>query len=453
MPHHGGDYQPELVIGRGERMILCEAESQSNIPDKNLERGHMNRILHAVFCMWAVLLWSASTIAAEPAKPKVRAITAFVKIDYTNYRSQIDEALQMLRSAKTAYEKAGYEVESVRVTTQPFPEYTKGMSRSDVLAFFHDFDAFSLKQNFLPNIGPAVIGDSDDISSFALLGEVLAKTRNLKASAVVAGDDGIHWNAVRATAKLVKYLEENSPRSQGNFNFAATAFLGPYAPFFPGSWHNGPGHKFAVGLESANVVYEVFAQTGFNPKAASENLKGALAREAKAAEAIARRVAESSGWEYLGLDPTPAPLKDVSIGAAIEKFTGRHFGSSSTITAVFIISEAVKSVPVKQIGYSGLMLPVLEDSRIEQRWSEGALSIDALLAYSSVCGTGLDTVPLPGDVTEEQLTGIVGDVASLAYKWKKPLTARLQPVMGKRAGEKSDFDDPHIVNAVLQPLP
>ncbi len=37
MPHHAGDYQPELVIGRGERMILCEAESQSNIPDKNLE--------------------------------------------------------------------------------------------------------------------------------------------------------------------------------------------------------------------------------------------------------------------------------------------------------------------------------------------------------------------------------------------------------------------------------
>jgi uncharacterized protein (UPF0210 family) len=69
-----------------------------------------------------------------------------------------------------------------------------------------------------------------------------------------------------------------------------------------------------------------------------------------------------------------------------------------------------------------------------------------------VCGTGLDTVPLPGDVTEEQLVRILGDVAVLAFKWKKPLTARLQPVHGAKAGEMSAFDDPFLVNAKLQPI-
>ena len=44
-------------------------------------------------------------------------------------------------------------------------------------------------------------------------------------------------------------------------------------------------------------------------------------------------------------------------------------------------------------------------------------------------------------------------VGSLAVKWHKPLTARLQPVAGKKAGEKSAFDDPYLVNAVLQRLP
>jgi len=80
------------------------------------------------------------------------------------------------------------------------------------------------------------------------------------------------------------------------------------------------------------------------------------------------------------------------------------------------------------------------------------LSIDALLAYSSVCGTGLDTVPLPGDVSEETLAKIIGDMAVLAFKWKKPLTARLQPVYGKKAGEMSQFDDPFLVNAKLHPV-
>jgi uncharacterized protein (UPF0210 family) len=65
----------------------------------------------------------------------------------------------------------------------------------------------------------------------------------------------------------------------------------------------------------------------------------------------------------------------------------------------------------------------------------------------------LDTVPLPGDVSEEQIARIFGDVASLAHKWNKPLTARLLPAKGKKAGERTEFDDPYLENAILQPLP
>jgi uncharacterized protein (UPF0210 family) len=107
---------------------------------------------------------------------------------------------------------------------------------------------------------------------------------------------------------------------------------------------------------------------------------------------------------------------------------------------------------VKQTGYNGLMLPILEDSRLAQRWSEGLVSLDGLLSYSAVCGTGLDTVPLPGDVSIEQLDMIIGDMATLAFKWHKPLSARLLPVKGKGPGEMTEFDDPFLVNATIQPL-
>ena len=73
------------------------------------------------------------------------------------------------------------------------------------------------------------------------------------------------------------------------------------------------------------------------------------------------------------------------------------------------------------------MLPILEDSVLAQRWSEGRLTIDSLLSYSAVCGTGLDTIPLPGDISVDQLARILADVASLSVKWHKPLSARLQP--------------------------
>jgi len=385
-------------------------------------------------------------------KPRVRAVTAFLRIDRANYPAQIADTLKMLRRAKAIMEHGGYEVQSIRIVTQPFPEYTKGISREEALKFFRELNALAAKEDFDPNIGPAMMRDSDDPAQAELLAEILCTTK-LNASIIIAGDDGIHWNAVRAAAKLVKYVSEHSPHSQGTFGFAATAMLAPYAPFYPGAYHTGAGKQFAVALEAANVVDEAFTGTRGDARAAAARLTQALGTHAAAIEKLARAAEKETGWIYMGMDPTPAPLKDISIGAAIEKFTGVRFGSSGTLLAASIITAAVKAAPVKHTGYSGLMLPVLEDTRIAQRWSEGAVNMDALLAYSAVCGAGLDTIPLPGDVTVEQMERMLADVAALALKWKKPLSARLQPVAGKKAGERTDFDDPFLVNAVIQKVP
>jgi hypothetical protein len=63
-----------------------------------------------------------------------------------------------------------------------------------------------------------------------------------------------------------------------------------------------------------------------------------------------------------------------------------------------------------------------------------------------VCGTGLDTVPLPGDVSEEELAGILLDVAALALRLDKPLTARLMPIPGAQAGDLTEFDFAYFAN-------
>ena len=118
-----------------------------------------------------------------------------------------------------------------------------------------------------------------------------------------------------------------------------------------------------------------------------------------------------------------------------------------------MITTAVKAVPVKQVGYSGLMVPVMEDKLLAERWAESTYNIDSLLAYSAVCGTGLDTIPLPGDISADQIERIFGDVAFLALKWNKPLSARLQPVQGKKPGDRTDFQDPYLFNTTIHPVP
>jgi uncharacterized protein len=175
-----------------------------------------------------------------------------------------------------------------------------------------------------------------------------------------------------------------------------------------------------------------------------------LGAQAKNVEEIARRVEKQSGWMYQGIDLTPVPLKDISIGAAMESLLGAQIGSPGSLSVAHTITSAVRRVPVRQTGYSGLMLPVLEDSVLAQRWESGAISRDALISYSSVCSTGLDALPLPGDISQRELENIITDMASLAVKWHKPLSARLLPVSGKKAGDATEFGSPYLVNIHLR---
>ena len=386
-------------------------------------------------------------------KPNVRAITAFVRLDPATLDRQIAEALTVLRAAKGDFARQGYKTETIRIVTQPLAELVSGRSDDDALRLLKAIDDLSAKEGFIPSVGPAMMRDSDDPRVMRLLEKALSTLPNIQANSVIAADDGIHWNVIRESAALVRYLTDHASPSHGNFNFTATAMVKPYGPFYPGTYHTGAGKQFSIGFESANVVQDVFARTHGNFDESVAELTKQLTIHAKVAEAVGARAGASTGWTFMGVDPTPAPLGDVSIGAAIETYTGSKFGSSGTMTAALIITTAVKAVPVKQIGYSGLMVPVLEDKLLARRWAEGTITTDALLAYSAVCGTGLDTIPFPGDIGVDQLARIFGDVASLAWKWKKPLSARLQPVAGKKAGDHTEFGGPFLFNTTLHEVP
>lgn len=399
------------------------------------------------------LMAQTSGSSTPSANPKVRAITAFVRLDRSKWEQQVGEALEVLRKAEAEFKGARYEVESLRITTQPVGELVAGLSEDDAVAFLARFDQMSVNENFTPNVGPAMTHDGDDPATMRVLERALSTLPNIEASTIIADESGIHWKTIHRTAELVKYVAEHSPRAQGTFNFTATAMLKPLGPFYPGSYHTGAGKQFSIGFEGAGVVADVFTRDKGNAEAATADLTAALTKHAQVAERVGNHVAAETGWSFVGVDPTPAPLGDVSIATAIEDFTGAKFGSSGTLTAARIITAAVKAVLVKQIGYSGLMVPVMEDKVMAQRWAEGTFNVDSLLAYSAVCGTGLDTIPLPGDISVEQLERMYSDVASLATKWNKPLSARLQPVPNKKAGDMTEYQDPFLFNTTIHAAP
>jgi uncharacterized protein len=417
----------------------------------------MNKILRGGVAFLAMVLCLGGAVCAQekpsddPAKPKVRTITAFINVDRTRYQIDFSETVKFLKYARTVYQSRGYEVQTLRVATQPFPEYTKGMTREEAIQFFKNIDAVAQQENLLIAIGPAFESGEDGDAQADLLAEILRNTKSIQGSLMVTKGGEINWTAVAAAARVIRRLADTTELGGGTFRFAAIASMPPYSPFFPAAYHTGAGHQFAVGMESANTVAVAFQDAADYP-AAKRKLGDLLFQEASEVENLARRADREQGWSYTGIDFSPAPMKDVSIGAAIEELSKAPFGASGTMTAVGTITSAIKDIGLRKTGYSGMMFPVMEDSRIAQRWNEGVVSMDALLSYSAVCATGLDTIPLPGDVSVETLGKIIGDVATLSVKWNKPLTARLMPAPGKHAGEMATFNNPSLIDVKIQPL-
>lgn len=112
-------------------------------------------------------------------------------------------------------------------------------------------------------------------------------------------------------------------------------------------------------------------------------------------------------------------------------------------------SLTVFSDHVKLVGYSGLMLPVMEDVVLAKRASEARYTLRDLLTFSAVCGVGLDTVPIPGDTTPEALAAVYQEVATLAFRLNKPLSCRVLPMHGKTVGDLTDVVSPYLCNTTV----
>ena len=154
----------------------------------------------------------------------------------------------------------------------------------------------------------------------------------------------------------------------------------------------------------------------------------------------------------MGLDLSPAPNGEESIAEAIESVGLGNFGEPGTLIVAAAITTALKGTGLKTCGYNGLFLPVLEDAGIAKRLASSHIGIPALLLFSSVCGAGLDTIPIPGDAPIERIAATLLDVATLATRLSKPLSARLFPIPGGKVGEMTTFHSPWLTNASIMSI-
>jgi hypothetical protein len=265
-------------------------------------------------------------------------------------------------------------------------------------------------------------------------------------------DSGVQGGEALKIARVIREISGLTKGGFGNLRFAALVHCPPHIPFFPAAYHEGED-SFAFALEAADIV-ETVCRPGGRWDEIAQELRKEFERQIFPLQHIGERC-EAGGFVFRGIDlsPAPGPRPTESIAYAIERLGVGRFGESGTLAAAGLITSVLKGTTLRTCGYCGLMLPILEDAGLAARNNQGLINLTNLLAYSAICGTGLDTIPLPGDVSEQHIAALLADVATLGAKLKKPLSVRLLPIPGKKAGDMTEFEFSYFVNTKVMSLP
>lgn len=381
---------------------------------------------------------------------RVRTITAGVELGGSTDFDSLRTATDFLALAKSRFAES-LEVQTTRISTQPLPRYLPGWMSTDGIEAVSRLDAFASEEKVMMSVGPVLTQDGHAPGFASWATDFLQATKSTSFTSFMASvEQGVHSRSIQAAAEAISSIAHATPEGEGNFRYSATAFCPPGTPFFPAAYHKGP-RSFSIGLESPRLLLAALDGTS-TLREAEQAMVASLNAALAPVEMLAEQIARETGWRYLGIDTSPAPGLDSSIGQVIEGLAGAPFGSPSTLSACSTITSVLKGLDAKTCGYCGLMLPVLEDQVLADRVVEGRYGVSELLLYSSVCGTGLDVVPLAGDVPVSALAATIGDVAALATRYQKPLAARLFPVPGKAVGDVVDFDHPYLTRCVAMSL-
>jgi|Deesub1362A_J573_1020465.scaffolds.fasta_scaffold01703_7 hypothetical protein len=383
---------------------------------------------------------------------KVRAVTGFLDPGWPVEAKDLKNVADALKAARAALREAGYEVQSLRLATPPPAEMENPVPPNERQEFARQLEAeiFALGVDYLA-LGPVLPGD---VAGFEALPKILEGTEAVFCSALFADHSlGLSLQAARAAAGVILAASALQADGFANLRFAALANVAPGSPFFPAAYHRGGQPALALATEAADLAVSA-VRGAKSPQSLARLLQETIEGHAGVLARVGQSVAADFDLRFLGIDFSLAPYPEAqrSLGTALEAFGTQALGLAGSFAAAAFLADTLGRAQYPKVGFNGLFFPVLEDAVLAERAAQGKLQLTDLLLLSTLCGTGLDTVPLPGDISQGQIAAILLDLGAIALRHNKPLTARLMPIPGRKAGDPVRFDFPYFADsAVLDP--
>src|SRR5437660_3031266 len=188
--------------------------------------------------------------------PPIRTITLGLDDSHPLTSEVIQRASVMLKSASVRYTEAGYEVQTVRLSTRPVFDDLADWSSTALIDYVQEL------QHLLDDVdvGFCSLGTAHaarpefPLERIGLIADMLAPTSALSATVQLATKNhGLRSKAAYAAARVMKRLANETAEGFGNFRFAILACVGPGSPFFPSAYHEGPAY-LSLGLQGSIII-------------------------------------------------------------------------------------------------------------------------------------------------------------------------------------------------------
>ena len=383
----------------------------------------------------------------------IRSITYtinFKNLEDSRYLSFVENTILKI---VVSYIENGQNIRTIRFNTTPLNEFIL----SDTKDFYNRLRLLSIFSkkigvrwfNISFNLQKESKGDIDNISNHCY--KIIKEFDNSFVNMIVT-DDYINNYAVKKASDVIKKASLLSDNGIDNFRLGVSLNVKPNTPFFPFSYSN-TNDSFSIALETTKHIVDIVDRTFKNDyiklkKDIIQSMEDYIIN----IEFIAESISLNCGIKYNGQDLSlsPYPDENISVIVLLNKLGIDDFGSNGTqfMTSYLtsVLKELIHKSKIKAVGFNGIMYSLLEDKIMCESHNKENFSIDSIILYSTVCGCGLDMVPLPGDVKEEEIASMILDVATTSIKLNKPLGVRVLPIPNKFSNDMTNLKLDFLAN-------
>lgn len=292
-------------------------------------------------------------------------------------------------------------------------------------------------------------------ADYSAIPQILRKYPGAFCNVICAKDGQVKEEIVQEIIRTIRNIADIKEDGSTNFRFGASMNVQPNGPFFPFTYASGDKLSFSVGLEMAEEINDILAKNQIDDL--NQLYQHIMQRLEPQIIEVERQIEENAndiGIDFAGIDFSLAPLpqKNSSIITILKEIGISDINHTGVMFATAYLTRLLKTFAKKHksVGFSGVMYSLLEDYEYARLNDIQEISIDRMISLSTMCGCGVDMVPVDYASSDVDLRGILCEVACISSRLSKPLGVRILLVKNNVYNRTNiSSDDDFIVNTSL----